>query len=252
MKTVLYLNIWRPQSQEANLPVYFWIHGGGNTVGTASSDEFNGANMAFRSNMVIVTINYRLGPLGWFTHPALRTGDAQDDSGNYGNLDFIKALEWVKDNISAFGGDPNNITIAGESSGAGNVLSLVISPLSTGLFHKGIMQSGSLSCASVSQGEGHANKKIKKLLINDGTAADGTQAQAILDTWTNAQIETYLRGKSARTGFGGLRTLQCWVYLSFQTFYGRYGVTFQWNGFAGRRDLPEQNSPYSGKQFGRN
>ena len=198
----LYLNIWRPQSQEANLPVYFWIHGGGNTVGTASSDGFNGANMAFRSNMVIVTINYRLGPLGWFTHPALRTGDAQDDSGNYGNLDFRKALEWVRDNIEAFGGDPNNITIAGESAGAGNVLSLVISPLSTGLFHKGIMQSGSLSCRSVSQGEGHAIKKIKKLLINDGTAADGTEAQAILDTWTNAQIETYLRGKSAEQVFG--------------------------------------------------
>ena len=200
----LYLNIWRPRSQEADLPVYFWIHGGGNTIGTASSDGFNGANMAFRSNMVVVTINYRLGPLGWLTHSALRTGfpsDAKSDSGNYGNLDFIKALEWVRDNISAFDGDPNNITIAGESAGAGNALSLLISPLSTGLFHKGIMQSGSLSCSSVSQGEKHANKKIKQLLINDGTAEDGTEAQAILDTWTNAQIETYLRGKAAQQIF---------------------------------------------------
>ena len=198
----LYLNIWRPQSQEGGLPVYFWIHGGGNTIGTASSDQFNGANMASKSNMVIVTTNYRLGPLGWFTHPALRTGQAKDDSGNYGNLDLIKALEWVKDNISSFGGDPNNITIAGESAGAGNVLSLLISPISDCLFHKGIMQSGSLSCTSVSSGEEHSNKKIKRLLINDGTAADAAEAQAILDSWTNGQIETYLRGKNAEQLLG--------------------------------------------------
>ena len=108
----------------------------------------------------------------------------------------------MRDNISFFGGDPNNITIAGESAGAGNVLSLLISPISTGLFHKGILQSGSLSCRSMAQGEGHAIKKIKQLLINDGTAADGTEAQAILDSWTHAQIETYLRGKTAQEVLG--------------------------------------------------
>ena len=86
----LYLNVWRPQSDETGLPVYFWIHGGGNSGGSASNDAYNGANIASRSDLVVVTVNYRLGPLGWFTHPSLRSGEGDhelDDSGNYGTLD---------------------------------------------------------------------------------------------------------------------------------------------------------------------
>ena len=197
----LYLNIWRPRTQDADLPVYFWIHGGGNSIGTAGTEAFNGANLAGQANMVVVTINYRLGPLGWFTCPALRTGlsgDEKSDSGNFGTLDMIKALEWVNANILAFGGNPNNVTIAGESAGAYNVLSLLISPLSTGLFHKAIMQSGIQYTNSVAQGEGHANDVIIQLMINDETAANETEAQTILSTWTHVEIEAYLRGKTAQ------------------------------------------------------
>jgi len=196
----LYLNIWRPRTQDADLPVYFWIHGGGNSKGTAGMEAYKGANLADKTNMVVVTTNYRLGPLGWFTHPALRTGlfgDEKSDSGNFGTLDMIKALQWVNENIHHFGGDPDNVTIAGESAGAYDVLSLLISPLSTGLFHKAIMQSGLQNTNSVAQGEAHANDVIIRLMINDGTAKDETEAQKILNRWTDIKIKTYLTGKTA-------------------------------------------------------
>jgi para-nitrobenzyl esterase len=118
----LYLNIWRPRSQEDNLPVYVWIPGGSNNIGKTAN--YNGAAIAGRSNVVVVVIQYRLGPLGWFTHPALRHGNSLDDSGNFGTLDSIKALERIRDNIEAFGGDPDNVIIAGESAGAHNVMNL--------------------------------------------------------------------------------------------------------------------------------
>jgi para-nitrobenzyl esterase len=164
----LYLNVWRPRTQERNLPVYFWIHGGGNSIGTGSDPTFHGNKLAPRANMVVVTINYRLGPLGWFVLPqslqdgdplddrdqygqkhhsyhrpqSPQDGDPLDDSGNYGTLDMIQALRWVRANIAAFGGNPNNITIAGESAGGFDVCTLLISPLAKGLFHKAISESG--------------------------------------------------------------------------------------------------------------
>ncbi|MCX5899490.1 MAG: carboxylesterase family protein, partial [Proteobacteria bacterium] len=140
----LCLNIWRPRSAEGNLPVFFWIHGGSNKVGSA--DPYIGAPMAGKHNMVVVTINYRLGPLGWLTHPALREGqDPFNSSGNYAILDIRKALGRVRDNIEAFGGNPNNVTIAGQSAGGVNVLTLMISPQAKGLFHRVISQSGGLT-----------------------------------------------------------------------------------------------------------
>jgi para-nitrobenzyl esterase len=194
----LYLNIWRPKSAETGLPVYFWIHGGGNSVWTASFALFDGVKMARKSNMVIVTINYRLGPMGWFTHPALRHGkNTKDGSGNYGTLDIIKALEWVRDNIDAFGGDPGNITIAGESAGAFNVLSLLISPIAKGHFHKAIVESGRQRVNPISTGDAHANAVVERLLVNDGTVADKSAAKAYLAKMSNAEIEKYLRSKSA-------------------------------------------------------
>jgi para-nitrobenzyl esterase len=200
----LYLNIWRPQSEETGLPVYFWIHGGGNSLGTASDDQFYpGDILASKSNMVVVTINYRIGLLGWFTHPALRKGESVlDDSGNYGTLDIIKALEWVKDNIDDFGGDPNNVTIAGESAGAINVLTLMISPLASGLFHRAIAQSGMLSPASVMAGDSYANTVIEALLVNDGTPED--QAHIVREGMTDAAIEEYLRSQTTEEFFAGL------------------------------------------------
>ncbi len=196
----LYLNIWRPQSEETNLPVYFWIHGGGNSEGTASYEGYNGANIANKSDMVVVTVNYRLGPLGWFTYPALRSGQPGhelDDSGNYGTLDLIKALQWVQANIQAFGGNASNVTIAGESAGAINVFSLLISPLAHNLFQKAIAQSGLPIARTAADGEASAHDVILKLLVNDGNATDADSAQKYLDNLSDSQIAAYLRSKSA-------------------------------------------------------
>jgi para-nitrobenzyl esterase len=194
----LCLNIWRPQSAETNLPVYFWIHGGSNVQGSA--DPYIGATMASRSNMVIVTINYRLGPLGWFTHPALRDGEnAFNSSGNYATMDMIKALEWVRDNIAAFGGNPQNVTIAGQSAGGINVLTLMISPVAKDLFHRVISQSGGLEPASQKDGDDYANTVIEALLVRDGTPEKSARSER--EAMSNAEIRTYLRSKTMEEFF---------------------------------------------------
>lgn len=170
----LYLNVWRPQSEETGLPVYVWIHGGGNSMGSAAmvSDYF-GAKLASTSRMVFVSMNYRLGPFGWFAHPALREGvSPEDDSGNYGTLDLIQALKWVRDNIGAFGGDPGNVMIAGESAGGMNVLSLLISPPARGLFSKALVESGAATTRSMADAEAMAEGVLRILLLRDGTARD--------------------------------------------------------------------------------
>jgi para-nitrobenzyl esterase len=151
--------------------------------------------LADRANMVVVTINYRLGPLGWFTHPALREGENElNRSGNYATLDTIKALEWVRDNIEAFGGDPENVTIAGESAGGINVLTLVISPAAAGLFHRAISQSGGLRPESQDNGDAYADTVIESLLIRDGTSRG--QAQSVRKGMSNDEIKTFLRSRT--------------------------------------------------------
>jgi para-nitrobenzyl esterase len=209
----LYLNIWRPQSDEDDLPVYFWIHGGGNSMGAASDEGYDGANLAANCDMLVVSVNYRLGPLGWFTCEALRgdePGSEEDNSGNYGTLDLIKALIWVRDNIAAFGGDPGRVTVAGESAGAINIFSLLISPLAKGLFHGAIAQSGMPVALPVKTGEGSSEEVIKKLMVADGTAADNVSARARLNQMSAEEISAYLRSKTPEdilgayqnTGFG--------------------------------------------------
>jgi len=136
----MYLNVWTPAKAASDkLPVYFWIHGGGYVEGSSAVAVYNGENLA-RRGVVVVTINYRLGVFGFLAHPEL-TKEA-DHSGNYGLLDQVAALKWVQRNIAAFGGDPGNVTISGQSAGAGSVHSLVASPLATGLFHRAIAESG--------------------------------------------------------------------------------------------------------------
>jgi para-nitrobenzyl esterase len=212
----LYLNIWRPRSAEQDLPVYVWIHGGGNSIGSGGLTEYSGANLAQRSGLVVVNVNYRLGPMGWFSYSALRTGepaDRLDDSGNYGTLDLVRALEFVRDNVRAFGGDPGNVTIAGESAGARNVLSLLISPPAAGLFHRAIAQSGGITTNPVETGEQSARDVMMQLLVKDGTAADAREAGDILDRMTVAEKRAYLASKTSgeilscyRVFFGGMIT----------------------------------------------
>ena len=137
----LYLDIKAPKKIDKPLPVMFWIHGGGNITGR--KDIYDFSKMVKDHEVIVVTINYRLGPLGWFTHPDIQDRqEGIDKTSNFGTLDIIHALKWVNENISNFGGDNNNVTIFGESAGGHNVLSLLVSPLAKGLFHKAISQSG--------------------------------------------------------------------------------------------------------------
>jgi para-nitrobenzyl esterase len=138
----LHLNVWTAaKDAAAKLPAMVWIHGGGFTVGAGSMAVYDGAALA-RQGVVLVTINYRLGPLGFFAHPLLSKESEQGVSGNYGLLDQVAALRWVQDNIAAFGGNPACVTIFGESAGSASVCRLLVSPLAQGLFHRAIAQSG--------------------------------------------------------------------------------------------------------------
>jgi len=142
----LYLNVWKPK-QAAGLPVMVFIPGGAHIVGSASDSVFgvavyDGKNLAQNGNVVVVTLNYRLGALGFLAHHQLSAKSGYGGSGNYGYMDQIQALEWLKKNISSFGGDPKNITLFGQSAGGWSVAVLLASPLAKGLFHKGIIHSG--------------------------------------------------------------------------------------------------------------
>ncbi len=193
----LFLNVYAPRSATggtqfgSRLPVMVWIHGGGNSLGHAGF--YDGGKLAARENVVVVAINYRLGPFGWFRHAALRTSDASalERSGNFGLLDQIRALEWVRDNIAAFGGDPHNVTIFGESAGARNVFALLLSQPARGLFHRAIAQSGGLDFDPPTTAEwftddaqpGKPNSSaeaVARLLVAQGAAPDRAAAKAKL------------------------------------------------------------------------
>ncbi|RYY42334.1 MAG: carboxylesterase/lipase family protein, partial [Sphingomonadales bacterium] len=141
----LFLNVWRP-TRPGRYPVMVFLHGGGFTYGAAGVPLYDGAALAKRG-AVIVTINYRLGRLGFFAHPSLTREDPEGRLGNYAIMDQIAALEWVRRNIAGFGGDAKNVTVFGESAGAGSVQLLMGAPLARGLFHKAISESGSGSSA---------------------------------------------------------------------------------------------------------
>jgi para-nitrobenzyl esterase len=138
----LYLNVWTPaRSAGEKLPVMVWIHGGGFQAGSASEPRQDGARLA-RKGVVVVSLNYRLGVFGFLAHPELTMESAHGASGNYGLLDQVAALRWVRDNAAAFGGDPARVTIFGESAGSFAVSALMASPLARGLFHRAIGESG--------------------------------------------------------------------------------------------------------------
>ena len=145
----LFLDIRAPKDFIGkNYPVMLWIHGGSNTTGL--KDYYDYSKLAAAKGVVVVAINYRLGALGWFTHPAIQGQQSgEDQASNFGHLDIIHSLKWVRDNISGFGGDAANVTVFGESAGAHNVYALLASPLAKGLFHRAIAQSGYTGTSSL-------------------------------------------------------------------------------------------------------
>jgi para-nitrobenzyl esterase len=167
----LYLNVFSPKKKFVNnekLPVMLWIHGGGNTWGYSASPEHIPENFLKFHDVILVTINYRLGPLGWFSLDEIRdNGESTlDQTSNFGTLDMIKSLEWVGQNIEKFGGDPNNVTIFGESAGGRNVMSLMVTPQSKNLFKRGIVQSGYLASDSIEFSENDKRAGSKSFLSN--------------------------------------------------------------------------------------
>ena len=141
----LFLNIWVPaKPRHRHLPVLVWVHGGAFKVGSAGQPVYDGASLA-RQGLVVVTLNYRLGKFGFLAHPALTRENPEGPLGNYGLLDVLAVLNWVKANIKAFAGDPKAVTLAGQSAGGAAVYDLMTSPLSEGLFSKAIIESGVFS-----------------------------------------------------------------------------------------------------------
>ena len=206
----LYLNVYAPkldaaQAKQARLPVMVWIHGGGNAVGHAAFYE--GGVLAAREDVLVVMVNYRLGPFGWFVPPAGSTDDPLERSGNFGNLDNIAALRWVQRNAAAFGGDPGNVTVFGESAGATNTLALLVSPLAEGLFHRIIVQSNAYGLAPPPEPEsltGHA-RVLRRLLVTTGKAADATAAARMAAQMQPAEAAAFLRSLDPWTVYSAFR-----------------------------------------------
>lgn len=164
----LYLNVWSPGLDDRKRPVLVWIHGGGFSAGTAGTPMYEGAALAKRGDAVVVTVNYRLGALGFLNLNEI-TGGRISASGNEGLLDQVKALEWVRNNIAAFGGDANRVTIFGESAGGMSVGALLAFAPATGLFHRAIPQSGASNTA---QPLARASEVAQALLDNLGLSAN--------------------------------------------------------------------------------
>jgi para-nitrobenzyl esterase len=159
----LVVNVWTPAIDSAKRPVMVWLHGGGFAVGSGSNPAYDGGRLAAAENVVVVSINHRLNVFGYLYLGEI-AGDAFAQSGNVGMLDVVAALRWVRDNISGFGGDPGNVTLFGESGGAGKVSVMCALPAAKGLFHKAIMQSGPcLQIADKARGTAIANQLLKDL-----------------------------------------------------------------------------------------
>lgn len=189
----LYLNVFRPDTQET-LPVFFFIHGGNNQ--TDSGQLMDGPLMADALHAVVVTINLRLGALGWLNIKAIRTGDPLEDSGNFGLLDIKKSLSWVHENIQSFGGDAGNLTVCGYSSGSRDLLCMLISPLFRGSFSRAVTFSGGFTTTDPEKGASIATKALARLVVEDGKAPDLPSAAAWLDS-ASPEVRDYLMGVDA-------------------------------------------------------
>ena len=184
----LTLNVWTPAGAK-DAPVFVWIHGGALWYGAAREPYYDGARMA-QQGIVVVTINYRLGVLGWLAHPELSRESPQGISGNYGLLDQVEALRWVKRNVGAFGGDPANVTIAGESAGGLTVMYLMASPEARGLFAKAIAESAYMISTPELKRDNHGTPSAESSGVKLAAALKAPDLAALramdADTLTNA------------------------------------------------------------------
>lgn len=188
----LNLDIYAPADAE-KLPVVVYIHGGNNQTGQAG--EIAGETLVNKADCVYISLNYRLGALGFNCLPALRTGDKLTDSGNYALLDIAKALDWVKENVSAFGGDGNNITLSGFSAGGRDVMAILTSPIFEGKFQKAISFSGGMTIADQADSVKVYAKAFAPLAVEDGKKATEEEAYAWLQT-ADKDVKTWLEGLS--------------------------------------------------------
>ncbi|HEX4940758.1 MAG TPA: carboxylesterase family protein [Candidatus Kapabacteria bacterium] len=196
----LFLNLWRPASKKKNLPVVLFIHGGSHMVGTSS--YYRGDRLA-QEDMIFISVNYRLNLFGWLNHPALKVADDGSDplapltnSGNFATLDLIQALQFVRNHIDEFGGDPDNVTIMGQSAGASSVFSLLVSPLAQGLFDKAVMLSPGLINQSPETSFNYANGLLVALALQAGLATDADSAAVWLATQTPQQLRAFLYSRT--------------------------------------------------------
>lgn len=200
----LFLNVWRPPAADRS-SVMVWLHGGALRGGDPASALYDGSGLA-RKGVVLVTVNYRLGVLGYLAHPQLSAESPHASSGNYGLLDQMAALRWVRDNIAAFGGDPGNVTVFGESAGALSAIELMASPLARGLFHKAILQSGYLvsnpqlkrPCFGQPSAESVGERLAQALGAADIAALRGMPAESLVE-------------KAVAAGFDPQATIDGWV-----------------------------------------
>ena len=208
----LSLNVFAPHFEGGavpagiRLPVLFWIHGGGNSIGHTAFYE--GGHLASQHHVVVVTAQYRLGPLGWWRHPAIAAGaDPVEASGNFALLDLVQALRWVHENVSAFGGDPGDVTIFGESAGGRNVFALLLAPQAAGLFERAVVESGGLRSSTPAEAEhrvddpepGHRNSSAEvtlRLLVAAGQATDRATAEARAAAMSPAELAAFLRART--------------------------------------------------------
>lgn len=190
----LNLDVVRPDSDEDKLPVIVYLHGGNNQTGNAQ--EIKGNTLVNDINAVYVSVNYRLGVLGFNPLEALKTGNAEENSGNYSLLDIAAALDWVKENIESFGGDKDNITLAGFSAGGRDVMATLISPLFAGKYDKAISFSGGMTLAEERESQEIFAAALSPLVVEDGIKASEEEAKTWLLTSHN-DVEDYLRGVAA-------------------------------------------------------
>lgn len=234
----LYLNIYRPAEEMEKLPILFFIHGGNNQ--TASGDMMDGDVMAQGLQAVVVTVNFRLNILGWVSLPALKTGDPLEDSGNFGLLDILAALNWTRKNAANFGGEKKNITVCGYSSGARDLLCMMISPLFRGKFSRAITFSGGFTTAEPESAMKTAARAIAPLAVEDQMAENPDRAYEWLLT-TGKDVRDWLYSVDAER-FAPLMAGAAIRMAVFPHLFAD-GVVIPQNGFGVLKDGSCMNVP---------